>query len=249
MSTEKKYEIDEDLYRIQLELFEGPLDLLLYLIKRDELDIYDIPISHVAEQFVSYIETAHQLNLNVAGEYLLMASILLRIKIATMLPRKRDFSLDEIEDPREELVNMILEYSRYRKMGEALARRYSSQTKYYPRGHISLSREESELPLEQMSLVGLMQVAWELLKKEDKIGYSPADEEVRVTVEEQTELIIRIAARKKRLRFVELFEGKVTRMVFAVTFFSMLELIRTGQIAVSQEKPFSPIWIFAKKLL
>ncbi len=243
------FNIDSNLYKIQLELFEGPLDLLLYLIKRDEIDIYDIPIAHVANQFVSYIETAQKLNINIAGEYLFMASLLLRIKVATMLPRKTDLSLDEIEDPREELVNMILEYNRYRKMGEALARRYDNQTKFYPRGHISLSRKQEQLPLPQMSLVGLMQVAWELLKEEDKINYSPDDEEVKVTVEDQTELIIKKITAKKRMRFVELFDQKVTKMTFAITFFSMLELLRKSKISASQEKAFSPIWIFAKNLL
>ena len=101
-------------YNIKLEVFEGPLDLLLFFIKRDEIDIYDIPIAHVTREFLEYIHMAHQMNIHLAGEFLEMASILIRIKSKMLLPDKED--QEEIEDPRTDLVNMLVEYRKYKEI-------------------------------------------------------------------------------------------------------------------------------------
>jgi segregation and condensation protein A len=245
--AKKKDNLDNDQYRIEIDLFEGPLDLLLYLIKRDEIDIYDIPIAHITEQFNLFILSMDKLNLSIAGEYLYMASMLLRIKTATLLPKTTGLNLDQIDDPREELVNMLLEYSRFRKMGEALQRRYQRETKYYPRGYIDLStKHQGQLPLVTVDFVGLMKVAWELLKDKDRVIFEP-DEEMRVTIEERMDYIRSCLHRQKRMHFMRLFDGGTSPVVFVVTFSAMLELCRKGLLKISQREAFSPIWLTWRK--
>ncbi len=237
--------IVDDEYRIELELFEGPLDLLLFLIKKDEIDIYDIPISHIAEQFVGYIEKAKELNLNIAGEYLLLASMLIKIKVATMLPKSSKLDLRDIEDPRDELVNLLLEYTRYRKMGEALAKRYSNARKFYPRGHIELTTKPNELPLVEVDLSSLMRIAWDMLKEKDKVEYRP-DESTKVTIEDRVVYVLERLTKKARLRFDEVFEQKVTPILFVVTFAACLELSKKGYLSLRQRETFAPLWLYKR---
>jgi segregation and condensation protein A len=237
---------EDNEYRIELELFEGPVDLLLYLIKKNEIDIYDIPIAKIAAQFVDYIENVKKLNLNIAGEYLLMASMLLRIKVATLLPKTSLLSSEKIEDPREELVNLLLEYSRYRKMGEALARRYSKQSKFYPRGFIELSHHEEELPVFRIDLVSLMQAAWSVLKDKERNVFIP-DPDEKITVSDRSKHILDKLKLKRRVSFSELFSSGDSKLLIVVTLIALLELARKGQLLIAQSDSFTPLWVFRRQ--
>ena len=244
--TKHTLNIKDEEYRIELELFEGPLDLLLYLIKRDEIDIYDIPIAHVATQFVGFVEKAKELNLNIAGEYLLLASMLIKIKVATMLPKSSKLDMREIEDPRDELVSLLLEFTRYRKMGEALAKRYSNEKKHYPRGYIDLTTKQNVLPLVEVNLSSLMQIAWDLLKEKDKFIYAPTKTE-RISIEDQAIFVLKKISNKGRMRFVELFEDQVSLAILVVTFAACLELVKKGRLSLRQREAFAPLWLYRKE--
>src|SRR6056297_773150 len=117
-------------YNIKLDVFEGPLDLLLFFIKRDEINIYDIPIAHVTREFLEYIHLAQQMNIHLAGEFLEMAAILMRIKSKMLIPSQEDD--EEIEDPRTDLVNMLIEYRKYKKISKRLESREKQYTKFFP---------------------------------------------------------------------------------------------------------------------
>jgi segregation and condensation protein A len=137
------------MYKIKLNQFEGPLDLLLFFIKRDELDIYDIPISKITSEFMSYLHMMEQLDLEVAGEFLLMAATLMQIKVRMLLPREVDNQGEEI-DPRMDLVNALLEYKRYKEMAEELQIMESEQRKIFFRGYFEADKKEKVENVERL---------------------------------------------------------------------------------------------------
>jgi segregation and condensation protein A len=130
------------MYKIQLENFEGPLDLLLFFIKRDELDIYDIPISYITNEFIKYLDLIESLDLEAAGDFILMASTLMQIKARLLLPREVDDKGEAI-DPRADLVAALLEYKRYKEMSEELSLNESNQRKLNYRGNFTADMKEN----------------------------------------------------------------------------------------------------------
>lgn len=231
--------------RIHLEVFEGPLDLLLYLIKRDEIDIYDIPINHVVNEYISFLDEMEELDLNIAGEYLLMASLLMSIKARMLLP-KPEIDTDEIEDPRQELIDMLVEYKLFKKISEDLLRRREEQERLFPKGAnpeppnaAQYAKQESLLSYDFYSLV---KTAWEMLKQQDRIvpGFKGED----VNVEERMKHILDYLKKKERAQFIELMPEKTTPMMFVATFIGLLELIREKRVRVYQRSVFGNIWIY-----
>ena len=231
--------------KIQLDNFDGPLDLLLYLIKKEELDIYDIPISFVTKQYISYLDLMQQLNLEIAGEYLYIASVLLNIKSRMLLPGvvKDDGSTI---DPREELTAVLLEHRQFKNTGEFLRITLNKEKLHYPLGKPVLPSTIPTLITVPLDFFDLMRTAWEILKRSEKtIKLPPKDD---VDVAEQIEFIKLKIQGKARLTFLELFDcSKVSAAYFVGTFFALLELMRRRTITVKQRTPFGNIWIYRKK--
>ncbi|MGQ9778819.1 MAG: segregation and condensation protein A [Bacillota bacterium] len=234
-------------YRVQLPIFTGPLDLLLHLIERAEIDIYDIPIAVIAEQFLAYLRTMEILDLETAGEFLLMAATLMQIKAKMLLPRPVEEERggeeeEEEEDPRRELVDRLLAYRRV-KEAAVLLRRYEEESLLrYPRGGGSKEEEPGPPPLAP----GL--TVWDLLdafrgilaQLEENEPAVPLPEEQITVKEAMGEILGRLAA-EGTLEFERIFLGRRTRRALVVAFIALLELIRLGRVMVSQEKIFGRI--------
>ncbi len=221
------------------------MDLLLYLIKRDEIDIYDIPINHVVNEYIAFIDEMEELDLDIAGEYLLMASLLMSIKARMLLP-KPEIDTDEIEDPRQELIDMLVEYKLFKKISEDLMRRRDEQERLFPKGSnpeppnaAQHAKQESLLNYDFYTLV---KTAWQLLKEQDRI--IPGFEGEDVNVSERMDHILEYLREKERAQFIELMPEKTTPMMFVATFIGLLELIREKRVRVYQRSAFGNIWIY-----
>jgi len=232
--------------RISLEHFEGPLDLLLYLIRKDELDIYDIPISYVTKQYISYLDLMQQFDLEIAGEYLYIASVLLNIKSRMLLPSNSK-DTDAPEDPREELTAVLVEYRQFKNAGEFLRIRLDKEKLYCPAGKVIVPNSvptEHAVPLD---FIDLLRTAWEILKRQNRIEAIAKTEEFDIRA--RIEVVKKRLANRKRVTFLELFDEdeKVTGIIFVGTFFAILELMRQQYILVRQQQTFGQIWIFRRR--
>ncbi len=239
-------EIDsEKLTHIKLPVFEGPLDLLLYLIKKDELDIYDIPIEKITSQYLEYLQLIKMLDLEVAGEYLVVAATLVYIKSRTILPHDQRPPEDEAEedDPRWELVRQLVEYKKYKDAAFELQQCLTRQEGVYGRGGTSKPdlAADGSLPFDKVGLFDLLAVFQKVLARASKDEDLKDIFEDRFTVSDKIQFIQGQLAERSRIVFEELFVAGATRTEIVVTFLAVLELIRLKQIAVVQEGPFSPI--------
>lgn len=231
---------DESSYDVHLDIFEGPLDLLLYLIRRDEIDIYDIPISHITRQYLEYIELMQMLNLDQAGEFLLMAATLMEIKSRMLLPRGE--TDEEEEDPREELVQRLLEYQRYRELSDWLGQREEEQRDVFYRA-VSVEMDERGKPaLESVSLFDLLSAFRLAMGRAPQIATHRVSVE-ETSVEERIAFVLAALDRQDRVAFMDLVAG-AARMVLVVTFIAILELTRTRKILTRQSRPYGTIWIY-----
>lgn len=235
-------------YRVQLPIFTGPLDLLLHLIERAEIDIYDIPIAVIAEQFLSYLRTMEILDLEMAGEFLVMAATLMQIKAKMLLPRpateeeKSEEEEEEEEDPRRELVDRLLAYRRVKEAAALLRRCEEESLLRYPRGG-GLQEEGPGPPVLAPGLT-----IWDLLdafrgvlaQLEENEPVVPLPEEQITVKEAMGEILGRLEA-EGTLEFERIFLGRRTRRALVVAFIALLELIRLGRVMVSQEKIFGRI--------
>jgi segregation and condensation protein A len=230
-------------YTIRLELFEGPLDLLLHLIRDNKIDIYDIPIAEITRQYVEYLDVMKELNLEIAGEFLVMAATLIQIKTRMLLPVDEDVPLEEREDPRVELVERLLEYQAMKDAAFELKERRESWVDYYSRDP-SLpddSGEEEQQYLFDVNIFDLIS-ALKILLERVPIEVMEVSREV-LTVKDRMNLIVEKMEGEKALRFEELFEEAFTRAQFIVTFLALLELLRIGIVRTFQEAVFGQIWI------
>ncbi len=225
----------------ELEAFDGPLDLLLYLIRKDEVDIYDIPIAEITRQYLGYLEACRELNLEVAGEFLYMAAMLIRIKAQMLLPRQEE---EEVEDPRAELVNALLEYKKIKLASSMLEGMAQEQGMRYPRLDspiADLPRAESELI--RVDVASLMIAFGDLLRRaprETLYEIRPLE----ITIEMRREHILSLIENKSSVEFSELFADDPRKIVMVVTFVAVLELIKSGILRVEQATRFSPIRLF-----
>jgi len=240
-SIETKPQDEGFAYSVKLDAFEGPLDLLLFLIKRDEIDIYDIPIAHITRQYLEYIELMKVLNLEVAGEFIVMAATLIRIKARMLLPRTVDE--EEEEDPREELVQALLEYRKYKEAAQVLKTKEEEQSNWFPRTDPDLSGLPKEEILVEASLYDLMSAFKKILDSQPKETFHTINYP-RVTIEERIEYVLNCLAQKDGVVFTELFSDSPVKLVMVVTFMAILELIRLQKIYIRQTKHFSEIWVF-----
>ncbi len=229
----------------KLPRFEGPLDLLLHLIKRDEMDIYDIPIAHITQQYLQYIELMRMLDLDVAGEFLVMAATLMRIKAKMLLPLPKSDEEEDEGDPREELVQRLLEYRLYKEASETLKSQEAVRRSIFERGMVPTEDDAGPLPLAPATLFDLLEALNRVMaRRPERVVY-----EVRTEVwdiEDKMSLIARTVAEDGQLRFSVLMGQARARMEVVISFMALLELVKLGQIVVVQEANFEDILILPK---
>ncbi|HSB44224.1 MAG TPA: segregation/condensation protein A [Nitrospira sp.] len=231
-------------YQVRIENFEGPLDLLLHLIKKNEINIYDIPVHLIARQYLEYIEAMKDLNLTVAGEFLVMAATLLQIKSKMLLPVD-EAAEDELEgpDPREELVRRLLEYKTFKEAARQLDTQERMWRDIYTRTPIdSEDLETDEQSLENVGLFDLVDALQGVLKRhpgKQLIEIIPDN----LTVRDRMNVILEALEGQESVSFVSLFEASCHRLVIIVTFLALLELIRLRTARVFQAESFGPILV------
>ena len=228
-------------YKVKLEVFEGPLDLLLYLIKKNELDIYDIPISSITEQYLEYIELMRMLDLNIAGEFLVMAATLIHIKSKMLLPpEEKEILPEEEEDPREELVRRLLEYKKFKEVAGVLQDLEGQRREMFTRS-ASLEDQPGEQFFEA-SLFDLITALTRVLKDVPKEIFQEIVKE-EFTVEQKVHDILHMLVDNPVLYLGELFNKAKSKLEIIATFLAVLELIRLKEIIVVQKKRFDDIEI------
>jgi segregation and condensation protein A len=235
-------------YNVKFEVFEGPLDLLLYLIKKEEVDIYDVNLTKLATQFIEYIEVMRLLDLEIAGEFLVMASTLMYIKSRELLPLDQQVETDgedEAEDPRWELIRQLVEYKKFKDAAAQLQTLETRQEDVFPRIPARPEFESAEpAPARpEASLFDLLNAVSAILKRTSRPDDARDVFEDKWTVSEKIELLVKTIREKPRMAFSELFEATMSRMEVVVTFLAMLELIRLKQIVAVQADAFGEILI------
>jgi len=231
-------------YKIKLELFEGPLDLLLYLVKRDHLNIYDIPIARVTEQYLVYLELMKFLDLNIAGEFLVMAATLMQIKSKMLLPAEESVQTQEGQlDPREELIRQLLEYERFKEIAEDLRKKEQDQQDIFKRPKV----KEDRIPDEpaayfEASIFDLINAFSKALEETPKeLFYDIIKDEF--TIEEKIHDILHFLLLRTSVSLSELFSQAKNKIEIIVTFLAILELIRLKEIIACQKELFGEIEI------
>lgn len=226
---------------VKIPVFEGPLDLLLHLIRRDRLDIYDIPIGHITEQYLSMLGVMQVLDLEIAGDFLVMAATLMRIKARMLLPTWPED--EEEEDPRAELVRQLLEYRRFKEAAQDLRTREEEVRQRFGRGFLPDVSDGEPVELEPLSHFTLIEVLKDVLARVGEEFFYEVELE-DVTLEEKIDLVLAELEENGRALFVDLVSRFPRRIHIVVTFMAILELARLGRIAVAQDANFGQIWIY-----
>lgn len=232
-------------YQVRIENFEGPLDLLLHLIRKNEINIYDIPIAMIAQQYLSYIEAMKELNLAVAGEFLVMAATLLQIKSKMLLPVEESAEDDEDgPDPREELVRRLLEYKAFKEAARQLDTQERMWREIYsrPAASLEVDTESDETMLDTIGLFDLVDALQGVLNR------NPGRQLLEIipdnlTVRDRMNVILETLEGLESVGFEALFEVSCHRLVIIVTFLALLELIRLRTVRVYQAENFGPILV------
>jgi segregation and condensation protein A len=235
------------MYKVKTDVFEGPLDLLLYLIRKNEVDIYDISIAEIAEQYIEYINLMKMLDLDIAGEFLVMAATLLQMNSEAMLPIGTATEYDEPMMTREELVRQLLEYKRFKDAAMALSQREEKQRDVYTRSFMepvfeNFSLKEFRIEATLFDLLSAFRTVLKAMPEEQMTGFR----EETVTVQQKIGEILRRFKEHKRIEFTSLFSAACSRLEIIVTFLAILELIRTKHIIARQARLFSRIWLYRR---
>jgi segregation and condensation protein A len=237
------------MYKIKLQVFEGPLDLLLFFIKRDEIDIYDIPISKITKEFIEYLEFLKELDLESAGDFILMASTLMQIKVKMLLPKEIDEKGEEI-DPRADLVKALVEYKRFKEMSDELSFFESNQRKLNYRGNYSLDEKDwqpgMETLLKNITIYDLIK-AFKKALMQRPVEAVHQIQKINVSIEEQIEFILTLLEGKEELPFFDLIKDINTKIKIIVTFIALLELVKLGQIGLRESQKFNDFVIYGIK--
>ncbi|MGX7395230.1 segregation/condensation protein A [Carnobacterium mobile] len=243
---------------VKIDAFEGPLDLLLHLIQHLEIDIYDIPIAEVTSQYLTYIQTMKVLELDIAGDYLVMAATLMAIKSKLLLP-KQELVLDtelelieEGEDPRDALVEQLLEYQKYKKAAAVLKTKEEERSQYYTKEPQNLDQLQKNVPLEPLKISTLdLVVAFQKLVTK-RLNKAPLQTKVmaeEVTISEKMAFIltsVSSSSSKTGIRFTDLFT-EPTKKDMVTTFMALLELIKEQTVSFQQAEKYGEILIYAAK--
>lgn len=227
-------------YRVKLDIFEGPLDLLLHLVKKDEVDLTDIPIAKITDQYMGYLELFQQLDLDIAGEYLVMAATLLHLKSRALLPGDETPEEEEGDDPRAELVRQLLEYQRFKEAAGMLNRRDLLDRDVFARDP---TRDEGDLEQDvvyDVALGDLLDALQDVLKR---AAPGVVHEVVleQISLRERICFILDALRERQTMMFTELFPVGSTRLQILTTFLGLLELVRTRMVRILQEQHFGPI--------
>ena len=229
------------MYKIKLDQFEGPLDLLLFFIKRDELNIYDIPISKITKEFLEYVNLIKILDLETAGDFILMASTLMHIKVRMLLPKEIDEKGDEI-DPRADLVKALLEYKRYKEMSEELAFFESSQRKINYRGNFSADFKveipDYDILLKNVTVFDLAKAFKKAIEGIKPVVFHEV-QKINITIDDQINYIFDKLHEYTELHFLKLVEGMTEKIRIVITFIALLELTKAGRIGIKESSNFN----------
>lgn len=234
-------EFDDSAYKVTLPSFHGPLDLLLHLIKQNEIDIYDIPILLITEQYNAYLDAMEELNLEVAADYIYMAAVLIHIKSRMLLPR--DEGAEAVEDPRADLVNRLLEYQRFKAVAESFAELDVVRMGIWPRPPADLPEQAAEIDMSEVSLFDLIDAFRSALDRY-KVNH-PQSLELHRTLYKISEKMNELYTRLKEISPIQLqwfLEGRDRDELIAV-FLGMLELVRLGAISLQQRQNFGDILV------
>ncbi len=236
-------------YQVKLEHFEGPLDLLLFLIREHEVDIYDIPISLVTQQYLQYLELLKLLDLEVGSEYLLMAATLLRIKSKMLLPRRPEEDEEEAVDPREELVQRLLEYRQFKEAAGVLNEHQDRNADVFYHPPVEhLDEDLNGVETLDTRLAGNLNL-WDLLQAfkftldRAKDDFDRTVERETISIEDRMENILENLRRRKNLFFSALFQEDLSRSFLIITFLALLELIRQNRVVFEQTDTLGEIWL------
>jgi segregation and condensation protein A len=235
----------QDDYKVQLEVFEGPLDLLLYLIKKNEVDIYNIPIERITTQYMDYLNVMKMLDLTIAGEFIVMAATLMMIKSRMLLPVEERPELEvEEDDPRWELVRQLVEYKKFKDAATLLQDRAFCQENIFALGaqNIMLNPEDESLVLQDISLFDLISAFREILSKARPEELSEISAH-QFTVSDKITYVLGMVHRDRSVAFSNLFRPDAVKAEVICTFLAILELIRLRQIGISQDRHFDEIMI------
>jgi len=233
-------------YRIKLPVFEGPLDLLLFLIRKNEIDIYDIPIESVTRQYIEVLRSMQTLDLEIAGEFFVMAATLMEIKSRMLLPKGQhavdpNAGAEEEMDPRWELVHQLLQYKKFKEASRQLDHLATFQRDMLPRQVAAQSLGESDRPLKGVDRIEVWNAFNIVLRRlAEKLVIGEIKDE-QVTVSDQMEWLLQRVQQQKSFIFSELFPGKVTLRVLVSTFLAVLELTRLKKLRVKQDEAFADI--------
>lgn len=230
-------------YEVRIQDFEGPLDLLLHLIKKNEVDIYDIPIAQITDQYLEHLMRMRELNLEVAGEFLLMAATLIYMKSKMLLPQPSPPEEEQAlpEDPRQELVEKLVEYKRYKEAALLLERKEEQFQQQYTNQPLYSSEDPPVLDPE-VDLFRLLSVFYDLLERTASEPSLVIDREELDIHQSMVEILDRIGERES-LTLMALLEQEPSRLQMIITFLALLELIRRGVLKVKQNHNFGEIWI------
>ena len=245
-----EFESSPDAYQVKLDSFEGPLDLLLHLIRKHEVNIYDIPIALITEQYLGYMELMQEMNLDVAGEFLVMAATLIHIKSRTLLPRP-DPSQEDAgpeEDPRDALVRRLLEHQKYKAAAELLHDRETLRGAQFGRPDASVARAagdayEPELEVDLFTLMSAFRGVLARASRRPRMVLPPD----QISIEDRIEQLLGRLSETEACGFEDLFgDGYGSRPFMIVTFLALLEMIRLKQIRVFQTGGFGPIRVYKR---
>ncbi|MBI3191123.1 MAG: segregation/condensation protein A [Pedosphaera parvula] len=234
-------------YKVQFEVFEGPLDLLLYLVRKEEVDIYEVNLTKIATEFIAYVELMRELDLDVAGEFLVMAATLMYIKSRELLPVDQQAEVEgeeDEEDPRWELIRQLVEYKKFKDVAGELQKREECQENVYPRLPVAPTfAGETPAQKPDVSIFDLINAVSAVLKRFNQGEETRDIFEDKWSVSEKIEMLRQMLNTQPRLKFTELFSTATSRTEVVVTFLAMLELIRLKQLTITQRSPFSEIEI------
>jgi len=233
-------------YKVKLDVFEGPLDLLLYLIQKEELDIYDIPIAKVTDQYLEYMELMQLLDLNIAGEFIVMAATLMHIKSKLLLPPdENEAAVVEENDPRAELVKRLLEYKKFKEAAAELSQRESTQKHFFSRVGPGIKLDDIPPAKDEFfeaSLFELITAFTKVLKDVPKEAFYQVIKD-EFTVSEKIHDILHLMTERKAMLFADLFKGAKNKFEVITMFLALLELIKIKELVVKQPSQFGDIEI------
>jgi segregation and condensation protein A len=229
-------------YRINLDIFEGPLDLLLHLIKKNDLDIVNIPISKLLDEYLEYLALAKELNIDIAGDFILMASELTHIKSKILLPEEKGEDEEEGPDPREELMRKLLEYQRYKEVAQELGQRNLLGREVF---HKPIEKEKSDLGIEtvEADTLNLLLSFQKILKRMPEQKAHEIQMDRGVSIAERINEIVELLKDKEKVIFDSLFESAKTRTDLITTFLAILEMAKLKMIDVIQGHSYETIFL------